>query len=764
VVEERHAQTTNDGVNEVIPLLLRLVILFLLIAVACCLGRPAERQIWNDFETEQSFALASGQSGSRIAWAQAPGREGRCLEVTFPGQVDWPFAELKSRQPTDWSQFTLLEAEAYNAGDRPFTVTFEVRDREHKMYKPARRLPPGRWVKFQFPIEWMRTGRDPEGWCGEAIDVALVPSMALVGHRPRSPVKVLFDNFVLVRLAPPPAPQLTARGARDGVLLTWSRTPGAEEYRVFAAPGRRVTPGPTTRLVRLRQTCFVDTSIAPREERSYVVVAAGGLTGPSPPSNPVTARRDPAAQPVLSPRNQYGASRTERRRATGFFRVERIAEQWTLIDPEGYPFYSLGIDVIGTGDTYTRVSGREQKFQQYLSSREDEKFAEAWRPPYGYGPYGLDNKGLVFSPYVYFQIQQRGRDYRAAWREEAKQRLLSWRVNTIGAWGSGDFIESSKLPYVAFAGGSRSPALPGSSFPDVFAPQFQANVDKSAAGAAKRKDDPLLIGWFSDNELDWYGDWQHQKGLVDFVQLAEPAQPAKQEWVKFLRRRYRDDLAALNEAWERNFAAWDDILALQERVPRGGAEDESAFLELIADRYFEITAQALKRYDPHHLTLGARYAGQAPAEVVRASARHVDVVSFNIYAAAPRVKLFLQYAREWDKPVLIGEFSFRGADSGLPNKLGAGSTVPTQRDRAEAYQYYVSTVLALPNIVGCHWFQYLDQPATGRFGGGVEGGENSNYGWANVRNEPYSDFVAGATLINDNVYFLRRHSVGLLQE
>ena len=45
------------------------------------------------------------------------------------------------------------------------------------------------------------------------------------------------------------------------------------------------------------------------------------------------------------------------------------------------------------------------------------------------------------------------------------------------------------------------------------------------------------------------------------------------------------------------------------------------------------------------------------------------------------------------KPCLIGEFSFRGADSGLPNTNGAGPVVATQAERAACFRRYVTAAL-----------------------------------------------------------------------
>jgi hypothetical protein len=52
--------------------------------------------------------------------------------------------------------------------------------------------------------------------------------------------------------------------------------------------------------------------------------------------------------------------------------------------------------------------------------------------------------------------------------------------------------------------------------------------------------------------------------------------------------------------------------------------------------------------------------------------------------------------------------------------------------------------LANPDIVGCHWFQYADEPLTGR----LLDGENGNMGFVAVTDIPYADLVSAAREAN----------------
>ena len=96
-----------------------------------------------------------------------------------------------------------------------------------------------------------------------------------------------------------------------------------------------------------------------------------------------------------------------------------------------------------------------------------------------------------------------------------------------------------------------------------------------------------------------------------------------------------------------------------------------------------------------------------------------------------------------DLPRLIGEFSFRGADSGLPNTSGGGPLVATQADRAENFSRYVGKALRHPLIVGYHWFEHADQPAEGRFDG-----EDSNFGTVTIQDDVYTTLTDAMTAMN----------------
>lgn len=730
------------------PIELAAVLLLVLPAVP---GGAAGRVVCDLGDEAVIGGFTSGDS--EVAVAEGPTAGSKALGLVFRPVNDWPSARYELPAPQDWSQASVLSVVLRNDSAATATIEVGVVDAAGKAYKPARRLAPGVWTTVHLPVTAMSAGTDAGAWCGEAIDVTRVTRVWLLAYSPVEPLPVRCADLRLLTLPRLPAPVVSAQGAGDGVALTWEAVAEASAYDVY-----RREPGEGRRAVRLARfpvPRFVDISARPGVAYEYRVAALDELGRPGARSRPVRGAAARGAQPALPRLSRYGGRKDAKLAASGFFRVEKVQGRWVLVDPEGHPMLSVGLCVISLGDSYTRVTRREQLFADVLAERTDPRFKAAWDPPYGYEAYGLAaDSGLVFSRYVRGLIVKHGPDWRRRWQEDTIRRLDDWRVNTAAAWSAADLGR----PYVSFsAGWGDTPKIPTPeghlNVPDVFDPAFERNVEQSAAAAAALRGDPWLIGWFTANEMGWYGDWEHGLNLVNCVNTAAPELAAKRAWVEFLRGRYTAT-TALNAAWGTAFTGWEALLASRAKLPTAPRvrADASAFLEAFADRYFRLTAGALRRHDPHHLLLGARHSQGAPAEVIRAESRYNDVVSATIYGLSPR-RPVLSGGCDTEKPWLAGEFHFQARDAGLPLRAVEG-IYATQAERGEAYQNYLADGFALPGFIGAHWFEYIDEPATGRFDGGKDGGEAFNIGWVNVADEPYEAFVERARLSNANLPLL----------
>jgi hypothetical protein len=473
-------------------------------------------------------------------------------------------------------------------------------------------------------------------------------------------------------------------------------------------------------------------------------------------------------------RDRFGGLVGQNRfRATGFFHTERRGGRWWLVTPEGNGFFSIGIDAIAaSGATY--VAGREFMFRDLPAG--DGELAEHWSERDDRRGLGAQrgrsfDHGHAFDFYTANLNRKFGSDWRARWREETSQRLEAWGFNTIGNWSDPDLCAMQRLPYTVplWPEGEYGKVSSGEDWwgpmPDPFDPRFSEAADKMARNAAGRfRGDPYLIGYFVDNELPWGRSvpaYPQDYYVVAINALAAgPGSSAKAAFISYLIDTYREP-DRLEQAWDVSLTSWDALRRASFALPRAAFDnpaviaDLAAFARRFAEAYFRTVAEALRRHDPDHLYLGSRFAWQT-TQAVEACARWCDVVSFNRYRQS-----IADDPDEWarfhalGKPALIGEFHFGSVDRGLfwEGLIGVGR----ESERGPAYARYLRAVADNPDFVGAHWFQYLDEPLTGR----TFDGENAHIGFVTVADLPYEDLVAAARDANAEVlHHLQQHGKG----
>lgn len=398
--------------------------------------------------------------------------------------------------------------------------------------------------------------------------------------------------------------------------------------------------------------------------------------------------------------------------ARGFFYVaQRNGALW-LVDPLGCAFVSKGVNHISPYGDYA--------------------------PTLGYSPY----ERMVRAKYGGFD----------SWLEATVVRLRGWGFNTIGSWSYEQLF--TQMPYTLMLDVMASYGFDWVTgrVPDIFDPRFEEHARSVAAKkCAPRTHDPLLIGYFLDNELRWGPDWRSPRHLLDdFIRLP-PDAPGKRAAAETLLEAFSGDLAQLSATLGVEIKSLDDLLRYTGDLPAGGLFDSarSLFLSRFTERYVSVAVRAVRSHDPNHLILGVRFAGPPPREVLEVVGKYVDVVTLNYYTYGnhePPVGVLRWVHEVTGKPVMVTEFSYKAMDSGLPNTRGAGQPVRDQRERAYYTARYVLSIIELPFVVGYHWFQYTDQPAHGRFDG-----ENSNFGLVTIDDEPWELLTSVFTFVNANV-------------
>ena len=177
------------------------------------------------------------------------------------------------------------------------------------------------------------------------------------------------------------------------------------------------------------------------------------------------------------------------------------------------------------------------------------------------------------------------------------------------------------------------------------------------------------------------------------------------------------------------------------------------FMEWPAGDYYRILVGEIRRVDPNHLMLGDRYASHYSQAVVRAEGKYLDVVSVNLntYAQSGWTSpAFLDTAyRLAGKPIMVTEFYAAAMEnrSGNMNRSGPFFVVQTQKQRADGTEAMAEQMARLPYVVGCHWFQWADEPPKGRGGDG----EDFNMGLVDIEDRPYEELTAAFTRVNKNI-------------
>ncbi|MCC5846158.1 MAG: hypothetical protein JJU05_18065 [Verrucomicrobia bacterium] len=365
----------------------------------------------------------------------------------------------------------------------------------------------------------------------------------------------------------------------------------------------------------------------------------------------------PASQPVEVEKTVYGGKRTGNHRGTGFFRVEEVEGRWWFIDPDGGRFVSRGLNSVNPGD---ETAYRKNQGLPPLEPRE--------------------------------------------WAARSRETILRAGFNTLGSWSSaGHFSEPElRMPHTptlhlasafGFSIGGAYARFGNTGFTHgvvpVFHPDFVDFIKKEAQRRiGDMRDDPWVIGFYSDNELPFRHDGMIGRYL-DFPKEDMNHIEAR----KYLENKYgRFNPADITDA------------------------DDRAFTSHVLETYFSAAREAIREAAPNHLILGSRFHGMAlhNRDLFRVAGRHVDVISVNYYhrwdVEADRLA---SWTRLSNRPVLITEFYARRIPGPKMDGQGAGFRVRQEGARGLFYRNFAPALAKAPGCVGWHWHRFSDYESAG---------------------------------------------------
>ncbi len=355
--------------------------------------------------------------------------------------------------------------------------------------------------------------------------------------------------------------------------------------------------------------------------------------------------------------------------ATGYFHIGTADGRSWFVTPTGQPFYSSGIDHVSPDPDTDETTGQCP-------------YCEAIAAEY---PTTAD------------------------WANATVKQLRSYGFNSLGPF-TDTSIFASKMPY--------SVQLGMASGDDWFASSFVTNADEVAATqVAPLADDPNLIGYYTDSELDWGPNGSDSQTMLAQYLALPAGSPG---------------------------------LAVAQTY----AGNPNGFVYALAHRYFSVTTAAIRKYDTHHLILGVKAEAQEiQPQLLEAAQPYVNVFSIDDYDLMPGfaqavdriwpqylpvTATFSNFEKYVKRPIMVGEYSFIAHTSQTPDTVpGVYDVFANQQERATAYSDYIAPLYEdSPWVVGDEWFEYVDEPQGGRFDG-----ENNNFGVVDVENQPYADLV-----------------------
>jgi hypothetical protein len=368
---------------------------------------------------------------------------------------------------------------------------------------------------------------------------------------------------------------------------------------------------------------------------------------------------------VTAQLSKYGGAMGKTEVATGYFSVRKVNNNWTIIDPEGYLFFTVGVNSVSKG-------------------------------------------GGIILPDALRNI---GANSLGCWSDETINTGTSAKMAYCPRW---NFMQTYKN------GTQRTKDLFSKGIIPVFDAAYVSFCDTHARQLETTKNDPYLLGHFSDNELPLYDNTSYGDLLDRYLAISDKADP--------------NYLAANNWMISRKGSGYSI-----------SDTDREEFHGYVAGNYYRITAEAIKRYDPNHLYLGSRLHGGALSKpsIYLEAAKYVDIISINCYNVWTPSKGSMDMWSSGGKPFLITEFYAKAEDSGLTNESGAGWLVKTQTDRAKFFENFVLALIGHPGCVGFHHFKYIDDP-------------DSNKGLVNLSYQWYEPLKNSFFKIARNIYELRQ--------
>lgn len=373
---------------------------------------------------------------------------------------------------------------------------------------------------------------------------------------------------------------------------------------------------------------------------------------------------------ALSEYDEYGGITNSgiKGNATGYFHTETIGNRTYIIDPIGNPFFAAGINTVKLGDTTNQQNAAIEK---YGSAENFYKGVAQELRDMGINTYWGGDSALM----------NENKLARAIGLGCISGYMSTYSLG-VSTGGSAEFLHNNTM--------------------NVFDPDFASYCNTKIASTVELyKDNPYVLGFYSDNEIPSENDMLYRYLTIDPTEPVNAFSYAT-AWTWLIKHTGNPN-ASINDITEKM------------------SEEFKAF---VYNRYFKSINEALEAAGAgEYMYLGNRIHSENKSSegYLRAASKYVDVLTVNLYGGMNiqsiinNIETMYKYV---GKPFIVTEFFAKADDAvdmngyTLGNQTNAGMIVKTQQDRANYYENYVMLLLESQTCVGWTWYRFRDNDQT----------------------------------------------------
>ena len=255
-------------------------------------------------------------------------------------------------------------------------------------------------------------------------------------------------------------------------------------------------------------------------------------------------------------------------------------------------------------------------------------------------------------------------------------------------------------------------------YPDIFSDAFASDVERRLTPVcAEVREDPFCLGYAFADCPPWRVPAANAPATHPWIAhlASAPASTAgKQAWLQLLRERH-ESAEAVAKTYGLQAADWDGLAATDDwsaaTDPKTARADSEAMLAQLAERWYHVHCEVVRREDPFRLVLGDKLVcgpEGLPDYLVPIVARYTDVLYIQWYARFDeQVEVLRDLHQRTGLPVLLGDSSFSvHLDCHSPHSKGI--PVANHLEVGESYAGYLRAAMETGFVVGWHYCGYIE--------------------------------------------------------